>query len=228
MANTAYATPAMLKADIQKTDATDDATIQRLLNAAAFCIDHWSGRKHMDETIDSFLAPALASARLYSPVLGYHCYTDECVEYTLVEQKDSPTDTTYVTLSVDDYVPFSGDPERPNFNSIPYDGVLISAIGSQEPFTSGSYSFRPGFRPSFTGRRRVPTLRITGRWGYAQTTPPVVTAATILLASRWFKRGQSAWSAVLASAEAGTLTYLAKDADVMLMIQGARLIRPSL
>jgi hypothetical protein len=230
MANTAYGTVAGLKSRIQKSDATDDTVIQGLLNAAAFCIDHWCNRAHNNPSeIDTFLAPATASARIYTTRLGYYVLLDETPSITTVAMKDSPTDITYTALAASDWVAFSGSPERPNFNRLPYNGIMISAVGDQVPFVSGSYSFRPGFRPSQTGRRGVPTLQVTAKWGYALTVPPVVTEATYVLTARWLKRGQSAWSDALASADFGMILYRQKvDPDVMMMLSNARLIKPAL
>lgn len=226
MADTQYATPAQLQAEVQGATAVDSSVLQRQLNAAAYCIDHWSGRKHID-AIDTFLAPATATVRLYPATRGYYVYTDECCAYTLVEQKDDPSDDTYETLAAENYIPFAGSPERPDYNSLPHMGLLISAVGDQEPFTTGRYSFRPGFKPEKEGFRNVPTLRITGKWGYSLTTPPVVTSATLLLASRWWKRGQSAWSDAIASSDFGMVLYRQqKDPDVMMMLYNARLILP--
>lgn len=226
MSNTAYATVAELKLQLQTTD-TKDQTMQLLLNAAAQAVDLFTNRAHK---ADAFLADETASARIYSPVNGYSCYIDECVQVTEVAVKDSSTDTTYDrVLTTDDYFVCQGAPKTPIFNRTPYYLLMIAATGTQEPFTSSRWSFRPGFRPSFFEERHVPTIRVTARWGYADELPPVVKEATLVMAARWYKRSEGAWADTLATGDFGTRQYVKSlDPDVQMMLQKSRLVRPSI
>lgn len=215
--NTEYASIADLKAQVQTGDTDYDATFQLLLNAAAEAIDRFTNRTHKH---DAFLADDEATARVYSAKSIHHLYIDECIEVTLVKVKDSATDTGYDTsLASTDWFVCRGSPERPIFNRTPYDLLILSSYGTQEPFTSGVFPFR-----------NVPTVQVTAKWGYAAYSnfPAVVKEATLVQASRWWKRSQSAWADTLASADMGTLMYQkVLDPAIQLMLVKSRLIRPS-
>lgn len=223
---TAYATPAELKLAIEKTDSTHDSTIQMCLDAAAQVIDRFTNRLGKS---DAFKAETTASARTYTGMGGYYQWIDECISISLVEVKDSPDDTTYVSWLAADWVAFSGDPKRPNFNKLPYEGIMVTPTGDQQRFTSGQYVGRRGFRPDTYDRRGVVTIRVTAKWGYALDVPPAIKAATLAQATRWWKRYEGAFGDTLATGEMGTLMFMKElDPDIAMMLRRGRFIRPPL
>lgn len=220
----AYATVSDLKDHIGKTLDTDDLVLQQLLDRASDLIDDLCHRE-----IGGFQADAIASARTYSGSGAAVQWMNECVEVTLVEVKDSPTDDTYTAWAAADWVAATGDPKRPNFNRTPYRFLLALPTGDYSRFTSGKYVHRPGFRPIEPPRTEfgVPTVRITARWGYADQVPGPIVQAVIAQASRWFKRGQGAYGDVLSTGELGQMFYQKKlDPDIANMIEGGRFIVP--
>jgi hypothetical protein len=86
---TSYASITELKLQIDKTGSTgtgDPANLQLLLDASTDAINSLCNRP------DGFIALAAATARTYNGEGGPYQWIDECVEITLVEVKDSPTD----------------------------------------------------------------------------------------------------------------------------------------
>lgn len=66
------------------------------------------------------------------------------------------------------------------------------------------------------GRR---TVKVTGLFGFSQTPPEEIVQATIILAVKWFKRGQQAYADTGAISELARLTYTrALDPDVELIL----------
>ena len=64
------------------------------------------------------------------------------------------------------------------------------------------------------------SVKITGKFGYAATTPNDVKQAAIIQSVRWFKRGQQAYRDTGAIVELGQLTYTQKlDPDVASIVE---------
>lgn len=217
-----YATAAELKPQINKTSTADDTILTTLLSAAENTINQFCNR------LDGFLADAAASARRYAGTGKPYQFIDECVEITLVEVKGSATDSTYISWASTDWIAFRGDPEDPNFNGLPYTGVMVDPTGDEVLFTSGSFATRGGFRPTTDVRRGAPTVRVTAKWGYSVAVPTDIKEACIMQAARWYKRLEGAMSDALASAELGTLLYRQSlDPDIKMILVNGRYVKPA-
>lgn len=224
MSNT-YATAAELRTQINKAGSTGtatDAALTLILQAASDAIDRGTNRP------DGWIADSVASARVYSGQGKTYALIDECVAITLVAVKDSPTDTTYTSWAVTDWIPFNGDADDPNFNALPYTGIMVNPTGDYDTFTSGRFTTRRGFRPITGYGRGVPTIQVTARWGYSATVPPIIKQACLAQAAQWFKRGEAAWADMVASAELGQLPYQSLSAEIKAMLVDARMIRPAM
>lgn len=209
---TDYTTAAAVRAQPGMNSVDDDAVLGALITAASRAIDGFCNRP------DGFVAIDTATARVFAGSGKAWQWIDETVAITLVEVKASLTDTTYTSWTTSDWTAFSGDPARPNFNGTPYTGLLINPAGSYGIFTQGVS--RDG---------ATPTVRVTGRWGYAETVPAPVAQACITLAARWYKRGQSFWSDVLGNSDTGQMYYRkAIDPDVQMMLKWGRMMRPGI
>jgi len=221
---TAYATPEELRRDTNKQVDADDPTLADLLESASRVIDGVCNRP------DGFLATVTATARIYAGSGKAYQWIDACVQITAVAVKDSPADAAYTAWTAADWLPFSGLPDDPEFNRLPYTGVMVAAGGSRSFFLSGRYSHLRGFRPDPDAQEfAVPTVQITARWGRSDTLNPIIKTATILQAARWFKRGQSSWADTLGTPETGQLMYRkVLDPDLELMLVKARLAVPAI
>lgn len=227
MTDTTYATIAELRAQFGALSSEKDDFIQRCLNAAAEALDkmcNWNV---------PLGAPTATSTRMY-PGSGTAVQDiDLCVSVTTVEIKESPTDTAWTTVTAGTYLPFRGEARFPDFNSTPYNGLVLLGSG-RTTFPSGSYNttllgYQPVLGESAYRGYGLPTVRVTGRFGYATEIPPNAKQAVLTQASRWLKRGEAAWSDTLSKGDLGQLQYRkALDPDVAAMIVQARLVKPTI
>ena len=217
----AYATAAELRTQIEKTGTTGsatDAALGVILDAASQAIDNYCNRP------DGFIGLAIGTDRYYSG-LGYPwLMIDECVSVSAVAVKDSATDTTYTAWAITDYQIASGNPENPDWNRSPFDLLVVLPTGNYSIFTNGQFVQQRGFVPTSEVGFSVPTVKVTGKWGYATVAPPAIKQACIALSARWFKQGQAAWADTLASPELAQLIYRRENLDIRMML--ARFQRP--
>lgn len=222
----AYATADELRTQMDKTGTAgsgSDVNLTIVLDGVSQAIDRYFNRPD-----DWFVALAVAAARLFPGSGKAYQIIDECVEISAVAVKSSPSDSSYTAWAATDYIKFTGDPRFPDFNGLPYTGIMIDPNGDYSVFTSGLYGGLHGFRPSGNLGRAIPTVQVTAKWGYAVTCPPVIKQATLALAARWFKQGQGAWADTLASADFGGLIYQKMNSDIRLMLENTRFHKPAL
>jgi hypothetical protein len=202
---TSYAAPAELRTQIDKsgnTGSSSDTNLQILLDAATAAIDQYCGRP------DGFTADTSASARVFVGRGQPWLYIPECTAITALAVKDSVSDDDYTAWASDDYIAASGSYENPDYNSTPYTLLIVDpdGTGGYADFTNGYTRGLRGFRPTSTLRAK-PTVQVTAKWGYSTTAPASVKQACLIIASRYFKRGESAWADAAASGELGQLMY---------------------
>lgn len=210
-----YATAAELKAQPDIHSDADDTVIDLLLAAASRCVDGICNRRR-----DGFKAATLATARSYVGRGVAYVYTDEFADIEMFEIKSNRF-SEWIPQNVDNYAGFIGNPDFPTLDEPPYHGVTLLATGVSS--TAVIADGQPGIElpPTLTAR-------VTARWGYADTVPDLVKTSTITLATRWFKRGQSAWADSMAAGDFGQLMFVKKlDPDVEAMLILSRLARPT-
>jgi len=235
----AYCTAAEVKTRIDKTYTDDDALITAIIAGAQQAIDKWTNHP------DGFEALASATARRFVGSGKAHQFIDECVEITKVEVKDSATDTTYTEWSSGDYIACLGDPYHPTFDTLPYDLLVVDISGDESHFTDGNvgsygggewdgYSFDTYiFSHSQRTAKHVvpgqPTVRVTAKWGYSVTVPPIIREACAMQSALWYKKFQGAGADTLASSEFGQIPFAPPpmDRDVKMMLWLARLVKPA-
>lgn len=217
----AYCTISELKAAINKTTNTEDAVLTALVSAAENTINDFCNRP------DGFVADTVASARIYAGTGDAYLFIDECTEITAVAVKDSPSDSSYTAWAATDWIAFSGDPHRPNFNTVPYHGLMVSGNGDYSHFTDGRFIGKVGFPPLESYTRNVPTVQVTAKWGYATTVPPEIKQACIMQAAHWYKAEQSAMTDTLANPDLGELIYRKElDPHIAMILVNGRFVRP--
>lgn len=225
-----YASVAELEAqiDLQNPTAATNALLLALLTSASDSIDQYCNRP------DGFRALVTATARIYPGSGTGVQWIDECMEVTAVAAKLSPDDATYTPWTSLDWLAATGDPKHPSFNRYPLRFLILNPRGAQGWFPSGTYSWVPGFRPTEPELRdalpfAVPTVQVTARWGYADVNLSTIKQATIIQASRWYKRGQSGWADSLQNADFGTLSFIKElDPDVQYLLKLGRYIKPAI
>jgi hypothetical protein len=220
-----YAAPEELRRQSDMTSVQKDDVLELMLSAASRSIDNVCNRP------DGFQALSAAATRLYTGSGGAVQLIDETVSVSLVETKGSPQEATWEAWTSADWLLASGDPRIPRFGRTPYTLLLIDPSGDQTRFHGGRSRNTTGFRPIEEEIRAygVPTLRVTGRWGYALTPPDTIRQATIIQAARWLKRGESAWADSIGDSETGQVMFKKSlDPDIVLLLKQGRFIRPSL
>jgi hypothetical protein len=217
-----YAIASELRDQFNKISTDKDDVLTDFLSAAERTINRFCNRP------DGFLAITAATARIYAGSGKPFQFIDECTEITLVAVKDSATDTTYTSWAAADWIAARGDPEYPDYNSTPYNLIIVDPTGDESIFTSGKFTTRGGFRPATDVHRGAPTVQITARWGYADTVPVDIHEACIMQAARWYKRLEGAMSDALASAELGQLLYRQSlDPDIKMILVNGRYVKPA-
>lgn len=230
MPSSRYTTVEDVKRRMQKEDDEDDLTIFSLILAAENAVDNFCNRP------DGFLADDTASARYYTGNGRAFMLIDECTAITEVAVKDAATETTYTAWNSPttnmandgDWIAFSGDPENPDFNALPYDSLMVDPTGDEAVFTSGRFLGLRGFRPEGTRGRNVSTVRVTANWGYAVTAPAEIAEAAAMQSVRWYKRLQGAMTSALATAELGTIEiFRTLDPDIEFILAMGRYVKPA-
>jgi len=227
----AYCTVAELKSSMQKTDATDDVLLGRIIEGAERKINRFCNRP------DGFEADAVASARYYKGSGKAYQLIDECVEITVVAVKDAISDDDYTIwdnpttmfAGNGDWYPGTGDPDNPQFNELPYTIVFVDPNGDQSWFTGEDGAMRKRGREvrGTSLLARVPTVRVTAKWGYSVAVPDDIQEACIMQSSRWYKRLQSSMADTLASADLGQLLYVQQlDPDIAGILLDGRYVKP--
>ena len=233
MSTAIYATTADIRDRIDKTGTADDAILDALLSAASRAIDGYCNRP------DGFVAISTATARYYPGSGKSYQWIDECVSVTAVAVKSSASDEenqytawtvgTIGTTTGADVFPATGDPEYPIFDRLPINLLIIGANGDYPVFPSGQFRTRGGFRPASDSVRGVASVKTTAKWGHSIIVPANVKEAAIVQASRWFKRGQSAWADATVNSNFGILLYRKSlDPDLQAMLMEARLVKPAI
>lgn len=183
-----YATLAALKERLNITKTDRDVTLQAALTTASRQIDHWSGRRPDDFSLDS-----VASARTYRP--NGRIVRDLDGERILVDEIGSVAGLVVETGSGIAWSTVSGVEVGPE-NALA-DGEPASWLWV--PF--GYWVIGPTVR-----------VRVTARWGWPAV-PDAIAEATLLQASRLYRRKDSP-EGVLGSAEWGAIRVSRLDPDV--------------
>jgi hypothetical protein len=221
------ATNIELKARIQKSDAVDDTTLTALIACAERAINRYCNRP------DGFLV-GTAALRYFTGTGEPVQPIDECAAITLVEVKDSYSDTAYVAWATPttylagdgDWIPFRGDSRDPIFDT-PFTGLMCDPNGDYALFISGARGGRTVGRHTGVTHSGVPTVRVTAQWGYAVTAPADIKEACLFQAAIIFKRFQGSGATILATPELGQLEMYSKlDPFVEQVLRLGRYIRP--
>lgn len=219
----AYVTALEIRTQIQSDNSADDAFLQIIADACEDLINRFTNRK------DGFVGDALATPRVFTTRGNTYTWIDENIAITQVGMKLSTTDTTYTPLVAADWIAFSGDPNFPNFNDLPYTGLMMAAGQTYSNFYGGTFGGLAGFRPDTESVRNVPMLQVTAKWGYAVTVPPIIKQACLIQAASIYKEAQSSFGAQLASAEFGTLQYARElHPKTVDMLKKGRFMRPAI
>lgn len=166
-----YATLAQVKAALRITDSVDDALIELAINSASRLIDAYCARVFYSMS---------SSYRFFSASDPYFCPIDDAQTVTEVATaltSNGNYDTIWANPSSGQN---NGDYQLEPLNaSYPTDGITSPTTGIRALWR---YLF-----PTIGGNALV---RVTGTWGWSAV-PDAITQATVIQASRIFKRNDS-------------------------------------
>lgn len=195
-----------------------DVLLQKLAERASRVIDTWTGRKPgaYQTTEDSTryydgADKSQSSGRQHSDeTLGglylpsSQLWVDELAEAPTSVAMSLDGSLNYTPLASTDYIcwPYNALDE-----GIPFSRLDLDVINGNYPVW---YAFRRG-------------IKIIGKFGYSTSCPEDIVQATIIQASRWFKRGQQGFQDTAAIPELGQLRYVKQlDPDVEMMLMHYR------
>lgn len=160
-----YVQLAALKATLGITGTGYDTDLTAAISAASRVIDERTGRR--------FYPDADANQqRKFLPLNPGYCVIDDLCQFTSLDAQDSSW-----TLDQDFYL----EPLNAAADGRPYTAIRTIA----RPFIFTLAELTAGWA-GFDGR-----ITVTGMWGWAST-PPAITEAAGILATRYFKRSREA------------------------------------
>ena len=189
-----YATLAQLKASLRITDSVDDALLELAIEAAS---------REIDSATERQFFPTNAT-RIYTPRDSYVVEIDDLTTLTTLKTSSAADGTFDITWTASDYQlePLNG---LTGGITVPY--TQIRAVGD--------YTF-----PIEGGEA---TVQVVGSFGFA-TAPTAIKQATVLLASRIFKRNDSPLG-VAGFGDLGVVRVSRLDPDVDSMIAPYKKVR---
>ena len=194
-----YVSVADFKADIGYEGTDKDALIELCLRAAENRIEEVSGRSQ-----DGFVAGAYPTPRVIVGNGQPWLYIDQCVEVELVEVR-ATISGSWEPWDAEDWEAANGSPERPTYGQTPYE--LLVAMGNKR-FTSGRYG----------RQQRVPTVRVTAYWGYAEEVPAALEMLVLGQAARYFQRVRGTFEDAMVQPDGGTILFRRMDADLQALL----------
>lgn len=153
-----YATLIQLKSAIGIADGIDDPMLEMAIESASRQIDSYTER---------YFYNAGTATKIFAPIDNWVCPTEDFITLSQVQTSEDGEswDTTW---SADDW-----QPEPLNGRA----GGLVTSFTQIRAVDSYLFPYRNG----------EATVRLTGTWGWSAV-PIAITQATIILASRIFKR----------------------------------------
>jgi len=186
---------AQVKAALRITDSVDDSLLEMAIESASRAIDQYTNRNFYN---------AGTAVRYYAPSNSLNVLIDDLISIVKLESMNDDEQVYDTTWASDDY------------QLEPLNGITD---GFEQPYTNiraiGDYVYQ-----TLEGEA---TVKVTGVWGWA-TTPIQVTQATVIQASRIFKRLDSPLGII--SGELGSMRVGSRlDPDVAQLVDSLRKIR---
>lgn len=189
-----YCTLAQVKASLRITDTVDDALLELAVEAASREIDSITERQFFPTT----------ATRIYRPQDSYITQIDDLNTLTTLKTSSAADGNFDITWSATDY---QLEPLNGLAGGITTPATQIRAVGD--------YTF-----PLDGGDA---TVQVVGSFGFA-TTPTAIKQATVLLASRIFKRNDSPLG-VAGFGDLGVIRVSRLDPDIDAMISPYKKVR---
>jgi hypothetical protein len=194
-----YATLAQLKTSTGISDSFDDDTLELAIEAAS---------REIDQACERVFYPTTAT-RIYTPRDSFTVEIDDLESLTSLKTSSSADGVFGVTWGPNDY---QLEPLNKITGGITTPYTLIRAVGD--------FTFP---RNGFVMNAEEATVQVTGVFGF-NTTPVAIKQATILLASRLFKRNDSPLG-VAGFGDMGVMRVSRFDPDIEALISPYKRVR---
>lgn len=188
-----YCTASEVFGSFNQADMTTDLTqMNRIIDAVSRLIDGYMNRQDY-----GFVALSTADANVYAGDGKNYLFLPDFVSVTTVKMKTSLSSSTYdYTFETGEFIPFRGAPNRPQYNKLPYTGILIAYNATHPRFTNGqpAHIRRNWARlhpDSGANDVALPTVEVTAKWGYSVTVPPIIKEACIIECTRLYKQQEA-------------------------------------
>jgi len=195
-----YATLNQLKSwiGVGTADTMDDPMFEMAVESASRMVD--------DDCDRVFYASGTAVARVFSPADNYLAHIDDAIAITAVatDQDGTGVYSTVWTSGTD----YQLEPLNGISGGQPWPYTRIRAVGSKT-FPNGVMPYSTDFGEA--------TLQVTGQWGFGTAVPIAITQATLILAARIAKRGDSPLG-IAGFGDMGALRVTRNDPDYMNLI----------
>lgn len=191
--NNGYATLNQLKAAIGIADAIDDSLLEMAIESASRQIDSYTER---------YFYNAGTATKIFAPIDNWVCPTEDFISLSQVQTSEDGEswDTTWDTTD------WQAEPLNGRA------GGLVTSFTQIRAIEDYLFPYRQG----------EATVRLTGVWGWSSV-PIAITQATVILASRIFKRLDSPLGII--SGELGSMRIgFRLDPDVQHLIEPYRRI----
>ena len=187
-----YCTLAQVKASLRITDSVDDDLLELAINAAS---------REIDQACERTFYNMGTAVRYFSPLDSFYTEVDDLITLTTLQTDVDGTNNYDTTWAASDY---QLEPLNGFAGGIPQPATGIRA--------TDSYLF-----PSLRGEALI---KVTGVWGWSAT-PTSIEQASIILASRIFKRNDSPLG-VAGFGDLGVIRVGKLDPDVEALIYAFR------
>lgn len=195
-----YATLNQLKTwiGVGTADTIDDSIFEMAIESASRMVD--------DDCDRVFYPSGTAVARVFVPTDNYVAHIDDAISISAVATDPDGTGvySTAWTVGSD----YQVEPLNGISGGQAWPITRIRAIGSKS-FPTSVYPYSAEFGEA--------TLRVTGQWGFGTAAPIAITQATLILAARIAKRGDSPLG-VAGFGDMGAMRVTRSDPDYMNLI----------
>lgn len=203
-----YATALEVFDELEQVKHDDSPKVTRIIKSVSRWIDGYCNRQDY-----GFVALTSATANIYSGMGVAWLWLPDFVELTTTKMKTSISQTTYdYTFTSGEIIPFRGSPKNPQYNKLPYHGIMININASYSIFTSGNrvstHARTLGRLASDTLPAAIPTVEVTAKWGQSVAVPDLIKQVCIIESVRIYKQSKAGYGDASLNAELGQTNFV--------------------
>ncbi len=198
-----YCSLADVKASLRITDNVDDSLLELAVESAS---------REIDSACERVFYPT-ATTRIYAPDNDFVCNIDDIVSLTTLKTSSNADGTFDTTWAATDY---QLEPLNGIAGGILTSQNIIRAVGSYTFPVAGTYAAPVQGSYAIPANGATATVQVVGTFGFSAA-PTAVKQATVILASRIFKRNDSPLG-IAGFGDMGAIRVSRLDSDVEALI----------